>query len=263
MNLFEKIAKENDNSGLVNAGLGALTLGGLGAGAYYGVKSNKQQDRLKEIKELHEIADYNKKTSLQVIDALKKHKDILNKSVIEGLKTDVGRDKVNFYSEHIKKYNAKAPIVKKEIAYFKKELDKATDKYKQQKKLLNANIKNNYVNDEVVKEQERYVNRLNDMYKGWKTSPFNDSDYAKKSTTNDLREKYKGAYKKIYNKELEKMNQKIQQEIDLTKKYQATANKYKSEIDDINKLGRNAKLGLAAAGLGAAGLAGYNALRSN
>jgi len=31
MNLFEKIAEENDNSGLVNTGLGAMTLGGLGA----------------------------------------------------------------------------------------------------------------------------------------------------------------------------------------------------------------------------------------
>ena len=44
MNLFEKIAKENDNSStLVNTGLGAMTLGGLGAGAYYNSRKGKEQ----------------------------------------------------------------------------------------------------------------------------------------------------------------------------------------------------------------------------
>ena len=57
MNLFEKIAKENDNSGLVNAGLGVLTLGGLGAGAYYGNKKTKSEKYVNKAKQkLKEIA---------------------------------------------------------------------------------------------------------------------------------------------------------------------------------------------------------------
>jgi len=58
MNLFEKIAKENDNSGLVNAGLGVLTLGGLGAGAYYGNKKTKSEKYVNKAKQkLKEIAN--------------------------------------------------------------------------------------------------------------------------------------------------------------------------------------------------------------
>jgi len=58
MNLFEKIAKENDNSGLGNTGLGALTLGGLGAGAYYGNKKTKSEKYVNKAKQkLKEIAN--------------------------------------------------------------------------------------------------------------------------------------------------------------------------------------------------------------
>jgi hypothetical protein len=47
MNLFEKIAKENkDNSTLVNVGLGATTLGGLGAAGYGAYFTNKDKRRL-------------------------------------------------------------------------------------------------------------------------------------------------------------------------------------------------------------------------
>ena len=55
---LKKTAKEqNDNSGLINAGLDATTLGGLGAGAYYGNKKTKSEKYVNKAKQkLKEIA---------------------------------------------------------------------------------------------------------------------------------------------------------------------------------------------------------------
>jgi uncharacterized protein YaaR (DUF327 family) len=91
-------------------------------------------------------------------------------------------------------------------------------------------------------------------------------DEVKESNPNlndeSLKNKFKGKYKDLVNKYVDQTDKHIKSIKRDEHGYQAVASRYKSEIDDINKLGRNAKLGLAAAGLGAAGL-GYNLYKSN
>jgi hypothetical protein len=53
---LKKTAKEqNDNSGLINAGLDATTLGGLGTGAYYAAKQKKHLSLLDKAKAKHDV----------------------------------------------------------------------------------------------------------------------------------------------------------------------------------------------------------------
>ena len=58
MNLFEKIAKKNDNSSVLNKGLGTATLGALGTAIHYGGKKVLSDRLIKssknKIKELEE-----------------------------------------------------------------------------------------------------------------------------------------------------------------------------------------------------------------
>ena len=53
---LKKTAKEqNDNSGLINAGLDATTLGGLGTGAYYAAKQKEHLPLLDKAKAKHDV----------------------------------------------------------------------------------------------------------------------------------------------------------------------------------------------------------------
>jgi len=178
MNLFEKIAKKNDNSTLANVGLGATTLGGLGAGAYYSAKAKEMQPKLEQAQEIY------------------------------------GR-----YS-----FNAKK---KRDVA-------------------------NQYEKDKMKDAEKDALRELRDEVKESDTNLNDDS----------LKNKFKGKYKDLVNKYVDQTDKHIKSIKRDEQGYQAVANKYKSEIDDINKLSRNSKLGLAAAGLGAVGLA-YNHFKNN
>ena len=78
MNLFEKIAKKNDNSTLVNVGLGATTLGGLGAAGYYHKQINSHNDDYSLTndwyKDLHKNYSQDAQKNKQLFDQLEKNK---------------------------------------------------------------------------------------------------------------------------------------------------------------------------------------------
>jgi hypothetical protein len=179
MNLFEKIAKENkDNSTLVNAGLGATTLGGLGAGAYYSTKAKEMQPELEQAQRTYNNFSFGAKEKRDLANQYEKNKmKDAEKDALRELKNEVKESNPNLSDEVLK--------------------NKFKDKYK--------DLVNKYVNQideyiETIRKDERYT--------------------------------------------------------------QAVASRYKSKIDNIKKLSRNSRLGLAAAGLGALGL-GYNLYKNN
>jgi hypothetical protein len=80
MNLFEKIAKEKNKTDLVNVGLGATTLGGLGTAGFYGYGEGIAKDISKKLEPTlkEEGAKYEKyKKALE--ESEQKLKDIKNK----------------------------------------------------------------------------------------------------------------------------------------------------------------------------------------
>ena len=158
MNLFEKIAKENDNSGLVNTGLSTATLGGLGLTGHSLYKTHKHNSEIKELEKEKEKALKDSKYYEQNLNKLKANKD-------------------DFIAKKRKEYEL---MLLSDDA--KKEAQKAYDM-------------------EVNMREQASKSKLNDAI--------------------DLSVKQKGLK------------------------------------ENIKRLGRNSKLGLAAAGLGAAGL-GYN-----
>jgi len=302
MNLFEKIAKEqNDNSGSINTGLGALTLGGLGAGAYYGNEGNKTT--LKKDK-LQSQADRYNKDIQQRAHKISQMGDSLDanvrKKAISLLKNKVRTDKnktehnfANLYNNKLKEreqdyYNAlddfhntltddnhkgyldlRDEIVNKRSLIRQIEKDKHLPEVEKIKKI-------DAIRDEVNKMRVKAENdfpdirekrtKKKDVYLKYRDLKDNLNELVQNNVKTELKQKYKGSYKNIAKKIKKDYLNKIESLNNEKDFLQNRYNKINNNIgvldESINKLSRNSKLGLGIAGLGALGL-GYNYLKNN
>ena len=156
MNLFEKIAKENkDNSTLVNVGLGATTLGGLGAAGYYHKQINSHNSDYgltnNQHKRLYKTYSQSAQRNKQLFEQLEKNK-------IKDAEEEALKMLRVFYPD------SDDEVLKNTDEYkrsFNEELKDIEDKIEAHKSWYKNAINNANVYKAELDKRERIINNLN------------------------------------------------------------------------------------------------------